>query len=156
MIYIIIKNGLISSLLFTILVLFQLSGGGKNGVRDENGRVKTNLSRLQKGQFLLSLLIFILFPFLGAKSIIDAGRYSFIYSVLVSTGILLFINLWDLIVIDLILLVKLGKLFKLPDTPYYTTIEPHLKGFIKGSIGSIFTGLIIGSLAFTIFEIVIK
>lgn len=58
-------------------------------------------------------------------------------------SIFLFINLFDAFVLDKVLVVKWHPLFlKLSDTEYYSSINPYIKGFFKGSLlGLVFSFL---------------
>ena len=59
-------------------------------------------------------------------------------------GIYFFLMLFDLIVLDYLIVVKWHpKFLNLPDTDYYTKFKPHLKGFGRGlAIGIIFSAII--------------
>jgi hypothetical protein len=50
-----------------------------------------------------------------------------------SFGVFFVIHLYDLIVLDYLIIVKWHpKFLKLPNTSYYRTFRPHVIGFLKG------------------------
>ena len=50
-----------------------------------------------------------------------------------SFGVFFVIHLYDVLVLDYLIIVKWHpKFLNLPDTRYYTTIRPHVIGFFKG------------------------
>jgi hypothetical protein len=68
---------------------------------------------------------------------------SFLTIFLISYAIYLLINIWDLVVIDYLLVVRWHPAaIDIPDTPYFTTMRPHLLGFGRGCILGIFLCLV--------------
>ena len=56
-------------------------------------------------------------------------------------GIFMFIHLFDLFILDYLIVVKWHPSFlKMPDTEYYTTFKPHVEGFFRGlPLGLVFS-----------------
>ena len=141
--------GSIGSVLFSCwLVLFGATGWVKH-VRDEKAKFKKKLN----WKAVLGMLIFIAF-LLG---ILVWGNLRLKTQLMLEPtvtqlflngfGIFFFIHLYDLLIIDYLLIVKWHpKFLKLPDTEYYNSIKPHVKGFIRGIpiglIGSVIATLI--------------
>lgn len=79
-------------------------------------------------------------------------RLSFWEYFLLCYGIFFVANLWDLLILDYLLLLKFRPSFlKLPDTPYYTTFKPHLQGWVRGLAIGIATSLIAAGICGTLF-----
>jgi hypothetical protein len=69
-------------------------------------------------------------------------------------AIFVLVNLYDLIVLDYILVVRHRPSFitGLPDTPYYTTMKPHVQGFVRGLVVGIVLSLVSALLAWIILQ----
>lgn len=151
-----IKNilivGGIGSLAFTLFVLLMSVTGIASEMRDKEGNFKKNLNskalfgRITFVGFLLSLLY--LGNFYFANSLSD--NPTFFQFCLNSFGIFLTVHIFDLIILDYLIIVKWHPAFlKLPNTQYYKTITPHIRGFYKGiPIG------IVASLVISLFSII--
>jgi hypothetical protein len=149
--------GFLASICFTILLVVMYLTGTGNLVRNEEGKFKEK-EKISVGGYLLFALflgLVIGLPIIANLFfVVQEGIKLEIFEIFILTyGIFLFVNLWDLISIDYFLVVKnVFQLKNLPQTPYYTTFRPHLIGFFKGLvfglvfsvISSVITFLIIG------------
>jgi hypothetical protein len=115
-------------------------------MRDENGNFKKKLTLKTS----IGALLFILF----IMGILLLGNLYFIKSSITPPGLLLLwinsfeiffiLHVFDLLIIDYLIIVKWHpKFLKLPDTNYYTSLRPHLTGFVRGIPIGILTSLII-------------
>lgn len=130
--------GLIGSILFTgFLLIHHFYGPGPN-TRDENGKRKfpKEFRTFVAVEFtglivmMLSLATFSVSQFQNAVP--EAGA---IMQISAAYVVLWIINLWDLIVIDWVLVVRFRpKQIVLPDTPYFTTMKPHVFGWFGGNV----------------------
>lgn len=137
--------GGIGCVLFTgWLILFGLSGWVKH-VRDKEGEFRNKwnwqgvLGMAVFAAFLLGVLVW---GNLRLQTLcMEPPRFTLLF--LNSFGIFLMIHLFDLIVIDYLLIVLWHpKFLNLPNTEYYTSIRPHIKGFAKGiPIGLVASGI---------------
>lgn len=141
----ILRMGFIGCAVFTVFVIFMAFSGIASEMRDEEGnfRKKRNVKSILGGLlfilFLLGLLI------LGNHQLFKApeANPNFLILFVNAFGIFFFIHLFDLVVLDYLIVVKWHpKFLKLPDTEYYSTFQPHLKGFLKGIPLGIFASLI--------------
>ncbi|HMB62995.1 MAG TPA: hypothetical protein VKN36_07985 [Eudoraea sp.] len=141
----ILYAGGIGCVLFTIwLILFGL-GGWVRHVRDKEGKFRKKwnwqgvLGMTVFAAFLLGVLVWgnLRLQMLS----MEAPGFTLLF--LNSFGIFFMIHLYDLIVIDYLLIVLWHpKLLNLPNTEYYTSIWPHIKGFAKGiPLGLVASGI---------------
>jgi len=131
----ILKLGALGCILFTVFLVLMSTSGIAAEMRDENGEFKKKLNfKSVLGAilflcFLLSLLFFANINYSNLKpsnpSLIDLWINSF--------GVFFFIHLYDLLVLDYLIVVKWHpKFLNLPDTNYYRSFRPHVIGFLKG------------------------
>ena len=107
------------------------------------------LSNKQKAEILLMFIIvfcvIIGIPVLAnvwLASRVETQPFWIYFSV--SYGVFFFANLWDLIVFDYVLVVRFRSSFlTLPDTPYYPTMQPHIKGWFRGLVIGLVTSLVV-------------
>lgn len=124
-------------LLFTTLLLVQYKLGFENSVRDEAGNLDAR--RSPRG-LLLSLFVFALLIGVPTAAIWIAettvAPLTFGQMWGLAYAIFFLANLYDLVVLDYILVVKHRPSFitGLPDTPYYTTMKPHVQGFARALV----------------------
>ena len=131
----ILKIGGIGCLVFTCFIIIMSLTGVAGAMRDETGKFRKKVN----GKTLTGIMAFISFLFgllyignIYYKSTMT-GDPGFIQLWLNSFGIFMVLHLYDLIVLDYLVVVKWHPGFlKLPDTDYYTTFSPHVKGFIRG------------------------
>ncbi len=131
----VIQVGGIGCLVFTAFILFMAYSGIASEMRDEEG----NFKKKRNLKSVLGAILFVFFLF----GLLYAGNRCFIASVdeppgllllwINSFGIFLIIHLYDLIIIDYLVVIKWHpKFLKLPDTYYYRSFRPHFKGFVRG------------------------
>jgi len=138
------------ALFVTMLLLLQHVLGIENSVRDEAGNLEAGRSRtgLLLSLFVFSLLIGV--P-LAAIWLAESSGYSlsFLEMWAMAYAVFFLANLYDLVVLDYILVVRHrpGFISGLPDTPYYTTMKPHVQGFARGLVIGIVLSLISALLA---------
>jgi hypothetical protein len=119
-------------------------------VRDEAGNLD---ARRSPSGLLLSLLVFTMLIGVPAAAIGIAEttvvQFSFGQMWGLAYAIFFLANLYDLVVLDYILVVKHRPSFitGLPDTPYYTTMKPHVQGFTRGLVIGAITSLVSALLA---------
>ncbi|MFW9778510.1 MAG: hypothetical protein ACFFE8_06615 [Candidatus Heimdallarchaeota archaeon] len=147
--------GFFASICFTaLLVIMYLTGTG-NLVRDEKGKFKEK-EKISAGGYLLFFLflgLVIGLPIIANLFFVvqEGVKLNIIEIFILTYGIFLFVNLWDLIIIDYFLVVKnVFQLKNLPQTPYYTTFRPHLNGFLRGLIFGLVFSVISSIIAFLI------
>ncbi len=131
----ILTIGGIGSLVFMCFILFMSVTGIASEMRDEEGNFRKNFN----WKTLIGGIAFISFLF----SLLYIGNAYYITSLhekpdffqlwLNSFGIFLVVHLYDLIILDYLVIVKWHpKFLKLPETDYYRTLAPHVKGFFRG------------------------
>lgn len=131
----ILQVGGIACLLFTAIIATVGLTGIADAVRDENGnfRKKFNL----KTVFGLLLMIFFILGMLIWGNIrwmqISDDHSRLILLWINGFAIFMILHLYDLIVLDYLIIVQWHPDFlKLPGTDYYTTFHPHFIGFLRG------------------------
>ena len=78
--------------------------------------------------FLLALLYWGNLRLIGKE-----GDQPFYALFLNSFGTFMFLHLYDLLILDYLIVVKWHpKFLKLPNTEYYHSMKPHIQGFIRG------------------------
>lgn len=134
-----IKNILITGgvgcIIFTGFLVFMAYSGIASAMRDENGNFKKDLnfkSILGAILFICFLLGILLVANLNyIQSQISSPTFIELWSN--SLGVFFVIHIYDLLVLDYLVVVKWHPWFlNLPDTSYYKTMLPHIKGFFKG------------------------
>ena len=132
--------GLIGSVVFTALILLQLALGKEHQARTEDGEFKRQFSPPGLALLILSIVVFVGAPVLGIlhyeQEVALGNEVAFLQAFAIGGLIVLFINLWDLVVIDILLLLVIAPRFvkNIPQTEYYTKVKPHVVGFFKGLI----------------------
>lgn len=133
--------GLIMSGAFTALVVLQAVLGANNSVRDSSGRLA--LSAASPAAIVVFVGAFVLLIgapvvanwHLGTTAAVSDTVLRYFW---VGYGMVLVVNLWDLVVIDYFILLKLKPVWSrwiaVPQTEYYTTFRPHLIGFVRGLV----------------------
>ena len=131
----IIIYGAIGCFIFTVFLILIAYSGIYKFIRHDDGQFKSKLT----WQAVASLTTFLIFLttllYLGNIRLLtttesDPGFYILWAN---ASGIFLVIHLYDLVIIDYLIVVKWHPGFlKMPDTEYYTTFKPHLVGFVKG------------------------
>jgi hypothetical protein len=151
--YHIIKYGLILSLIASSIIFISLYVNPRMWLQDYPKDIQQRVepkTKEEKRQSLfwavpLILALFII-PFLSAWTLRNEV-HSFLSLFLTAFGVAMFFNLFDLLVIDyLICCVWTPKFLILPGTEGMTGYKDyghHFKGFIVGTILSVFVGLLI-------------
>jgi hypothetical protein len=134
-----IKNifevGLVGCAGFTCFLLIMAYSGIASEMRDEEGNFRKK--RSLKSFFGAALFILFLFGllYLGNVRLLNNTENTpgWVKLWLNGFGIFFIIHLFDLIVLDYLIVVKWHPRFlKLPDTDYYTSFKPHVDGFVRG------------------------
>lgn len=150
----ILKFGLVGCLVFTGFVVIMSKTGIAAAMRDENGTFRKNLN----WKMLTGALAFILF----LLSLLLTGSYCLAQSTAQTPGFVQFfgtvfgvfmvVHLYDLLVLDYIIVVRWHPAFlKLPDTEYYTSFTPHLIGFFRGLPMGVLASLIVSLISVFVF-----
>ena len=131
----ILQVGGVACLIFTVLIATVGATGIADAVRDEQGRFRKKLT-FTSALGLLLMLSFILGMLLWGNyrwiqfsdeppTLLPLGVNAF--------GIFMVLHLYDLIVLDYLIIVRWHpKFLNLPDTDYYTSFRPHFIGFLRG------------------------
>lgn len=129
-----LNYGAIGCVLFFIILVIISRTKIFEAVRDEEGQFRKGIS--PKGIFGLSLMLgffvgIIWWSTAGFAQTIEQPDFYLLWWNAFLTFMV--IHLFDLVVIDLMLIVWWHpKFLNLPETDYYTKSAPHIKGFIKG------------------------
>ena len=131
----VLRCGGVGCLIFTAFIFFISYTGIAAEMRDEEGkfRKRKNFKTFFGATIFLTFLLGILY--FGNLNLIKSTEESpgLLVLWINSFGIFFIIHLYDLIVLDYLIIVKWHpKFLKLPDTNYYRTMEPHLHGFVRG------------------------
>ncbi len=138
------------ALFITGILVVQYLIGFENSLRDEAGNLEAGRSRTG---LLLSILVFALLIGVPAIAIGLAERagvsLSFLEMWAGAYAIFFLANLYDLVIVDYVLVVRHrpGFISGLPDTPYYTTMKPHVQGFARGLVIGLLISLISAAIA---------
>jgi hypothetical protein len=139
--------GALGSVLLTTALVVLRALGVVDATRDREGRFK-RLSAKGLIGFLTMLLLIVGFPAWGTLAVLDGGIPSFWAAWGVAYGIFFVINLYDLVILDYLVIVLWHPAFlKLPDTDYYRTLRPHAVGFVRGSVMGLLATLASAGLA---------
>ncbi len=140
----VVRWGLYLSLVLTAFVAVQYASGlGKMLQHPEEHPVQ-RIRSIGLKLFFTSILIMVGMPVAANVFLVrNAGvEPSFAIFWAVGYGVLLIANLWDLMVIDYLLLIRIKpKSFHLPDTEYYNSLAPHLQAFFKSMILAFFLSI---------------
>ena len=146
-------KGLLFSLLFTALLFIHHFYGPGPEVRDERGKkvIPPEFKRFVITETIVLVVLMIGFG-LWANLTLAAQMQespSFLTYLAQCYAVLWIVNLWDLVVIDWILVVRFRPAFlELPDTPYFNQIRPHLIGWFKGHLFILLPALVTAGLSF--------
>ena len=146
MIISIVKSGIVGIIVFTLLLVLMSKTGLASAVRDNNGKFKKELNWKSILAVLVSLTVMFGLLYVGNMSLANTLSESpgFLKLFLNSFCIFLVIHIYDLVVLDYLIIVKWHpKFLKLPNTDYYTTMKPHYEGFIKGLPFGVIASLIV-------------
>ena len=126
--------GALGSGILTAALIVLRASGVVDATRDREGKFKRLTAKGLIG-FLTMVLIVVGFPTWGTLSVLDGDVSSFWAAWGVAYGIFFVINLYDLVVLDYLVIVRWHPAFlELPDTDYYRTLRPHAEGFVRGSL----------------------
>ena len=146
----IIGWGTALSAVFTFLLVGIAVLGGSEAIRDRDGRRKIGSlpGFLLKAAVVVGLTLVPLVLAVVSLAQETGGALTAWQAFVTAYGVFFFFNLYDLIVLDwLVLIAWRPRWLGLPNTPYYTRIGPHLKGFAKGLLLGIPLALIASALA---------
>lgn len=142
----ILGMGAFGCLLFTLFLIFMSYSGIAAAMRDEEGNFrkeksfKSILGAVLFFSFLIGLLYSANMRF--ADGLTDEPGLMDLW--LNSFGVFFVLHVFDLIVLDYLVVVKWHPEFlKLPNTDYYRTFRPHVIGFFKGIPLGIIASLIV-------------
>ena len=131
--------GLIGCILFTGMLIIHHNWGPGPTVRDEEGnrqkiapefRVFVAIEMI----VIVSILLVCSTMAIERFQIVNVGGGN-VLKFLIAYCTLFLINLWDLVVIDWALVVRFRpRSLVLPDTRYFNSMKPHLKGWIVGNL----------------------
>ena len=131
----ILEIGALGCVVFTGFLLFMAYSGIASAMRDEEGkfRKEINFKSVLGGIMFLFFLLGLLF--------IANVRYTnslpttpgLINLWINSLGVFFIVHIYDLLVLDFLIVVKWHpKFLNLPNTSYYRSFRPHVIGFLKG------------------------
>ena len=127
--------GGVGCIIFTVFLLFMAYSGIASAMRDEEGNFKKDLNfkstlgAIMFVGFLLGILLAANIYYIQSQT----SSPTFIQLWCNSLGVFFVIHIYDLLVLDYLVVVKWHPRFlKLPNTSYYKTMRPHIKGFLKG------------------------
>ncbi len=129
-----LNYGAIGSVLFFLILVIISRTKIFEAVRDEEGQFRKGIA--PKGIFGLSLMLgffvgIIWWSNASFAQIVENPDFYLLWWNAFLTFMV--IHIFDLVVIDLMLIVWWHpKFLNLPDTDYYTKVRPHVQGFIKG------------------------
>jgi|GEM_PF-4468654 len=140
------------ALLFTALVLIQYASGLAARITE---RVSREGKPGRASLILLSIVVAAMIALPAGAAItlqLSLGHQAdFLTLWTVAYGVVLVSNLWDLLVLDLLLTVLLRpSVLHIPESPSFTTADPHIRGFFKSLILGIPTSLIATLIAATV------
>ena len=129
-----LEYGMLGSLCFFVVLVVVSRTKIFEAVRDEEGNFRKGMSL--KGLFGMGMMLALFVSIFWFSSVELAEKYiepSFLVIWLNAFIVFFIIHLFDLIVIDwLLIIVWHPKFLNLPDTDYYTKLKPHIEGFFRG------------------------
>ena len=131
----VLKFGIAGSLVFFILLMILSFTGVFRAIRDSEGKFRKELNWESALGFGIFISLFFTLLYFGNQELINTmDQEPGVKLLWVNAfSIFMIVHLFDLIVVDYLIVVKWHPNFlRLPKTPYYTTMKPHLKGFLKG------------------------
>ena len=131
----IIFSGAIGSLIFTAIIVFVAYTGIADAVRDKEGKFKKewNWKSVVGLSLMLGFIIGLLYCSNQRLETLVGAQLNWLTLWGNAFGTFMFLHLFDLLVLDYLIIVKWHPDFlKLPDTAYYQTFKPHLEGFFRG------------------------
>ena len=131
----ILEIGAIGCVVFTGFILFMAFSGIASAMRDEEGKFrkeknfKSALGAIMFLCFLFGLLYIANVKYANSLSTTPGLINLWINSL----GVFFVIHIYDLVVLDYLVVVKWHpKFLNLPNTSYYKSFRPHMIGFLKG------------------------
>jgi len=131
----ILEIGALGCVVFTGFILFMSYSGIASAMRDEEGKFRKEMNF----KSVLGAIIFLCF-LLGVLFIANVKYTNSLPSTpglinlwINSFGVFFIIHIYDLLVLDYLIVVKWHpKFLDLPNTSYYRSFRPHVIGFLKG------------------------
>jgi len=131
----ILEIGGLGCVVFTGLLLFMAYSGIASAMRDEDGKFRKEITF----KTVLGGIIFLCF-LLGWLFIANVKYANSLPATpglidlwINSLSVFFVIHIYDLLVLDYLIIVKWHpKFLNLPNTSYYRTFRPHVIGFLKG------------------------
>ena len=141
--------GAVGSVFFTIFLIFMATSGWAKSIRDEEGHFKKHWNwKAIAGMFLFVWFLLGILFWGNSRLLSVDGEISFVLLFLNGFGIFMFLHLYDLLVLDYLVVIKWHpKFLKLPNTAYYNSMKPHLQGFVRGIPIGIVAALIAAALS---------
>ena len=131
----ILQVGGIACLLFTAVIVTVGLSGIADAIRDEHGNFRKEFNLKTVFGLLLMLFLILGMQIWGNLRCMQIREEPLGLMPLWINGFSIFmvLHLYDLIVLDYLIIVRWHPRFlKLPDTDYYTNLRPHFIGFIRG------------------------
>lgn len=138
---------------FTGFLLFISYSGIASVMRDEDGKFRKELNfKSALGAILFLSLLFGLLCFANiryANSLPTTPEFINLW--INSFGVFFILHIYDLLVLDYLIIIKWHpKFLNLPNTNYYRSFQPHVIGFVKGIPFGIIVSLLSSLLTFLI------
>ena len=139
----IVVAGILGSLLFSVFLILMARSGIAAEIRDEEGHFK-KLKGIRAWFGMLFFIAFLLSVLIGGNLLYAHwinSNLTLFNRFLNAFGVFLFLHVYDLLIIDYLIVVKWHPAFlNLPETGYYSTMKPHIVGFIRGlPLGIVFS-----------------
>ncbi len=131
----ILQIGALGCVLFTGFLVFMSYSGIASAMRDEDGNFRkgVSLKSILGGIFFICFLLGLLFYANVKYTNSLTATPGLVNLWLNSVGVFFVLHLYDLVVLDYLIVVKWHpKFLNLPNTSYYRTFRPHVIGFFKG------------------------
>jgi len=131
----ILEIGALGCVVFTGFILFMSYSGIASAMRDEEGkfRKKMNFKSVLGAIMFLCFLLGLLFIANVKYTNSMSATPGLINLWINSLGVFFIIHIYDLLVLDYLIVIKWHPNFlNLPNTSYYRSFRPHVIGFLKG------------------------
>jgi hypothetical protein len=131
----ILEVGALGCVVFTGFLVFMAYSGIAAAMRDEEGKLKKEINPKSVIGTILVLGLILGLLFIANLKYADSlpTTPSLINLWINSLGVFFIIHVYDLIILDYLIIVKWHpKFLNLPNTSYYNSLRPHVIGFLKG------------------------
>jgi hypothetical protein len=145
--------GLVGSLMLTAFVAVQYTPRVGEWIRrhatgtpKQRQQVALRLLLMNVG---LQLLVFLLTDIHLAARMASVPTFNQLWRTAFEVAVIM--QLWDFLIIDLLILLVLKPSFlRIPDTPYYKQVRPHVRGLLKGLLLGLMTSLVASGLVWLV------